>query len=233
MRIEQIFLATLMAFLPLQSLVAQDVYPSVAPTATYINEEGNETTADEDNPSFYGQAPLEVTFRANPSDMFAFSPTYEWHVRMEGEPNDMLVRYEEDTQYTFTNAGTTNVTLYVNLGTDTLQLDSISFHVTISESKLSFPNAFSPNGDTRNDVYMAKEYQSLTEFHAYIFNRWGQKLFEWTDPSQGWDGTHNGTPVKEGVYFVLVRAKGADGREYNIRKDVNLLRGYTEETSTK
>ena len=177
MRIEQIFLATLMAFLPLQSLVAQDVYPSVAPTATYINEEGNETTADEDNPSFYGQAPLEVTFRANPSDMFAFSPTYEWHFRMEGEPNDMLVRYEEDTQYTFTNAGTTNVTLYVNLGTDTLQLDSISFHVTISESKLSFPNAFSPNGDTRNDVYMAKEYQSLTEFHAYIFNRWGQKLF--------------------------------------------------------
>ena len=233
MRIEQIFLATLMAFLPLQSLVAQDVYPSVAPTATYINEEGNETTADEDTPSFYGQAPLEVTFRANPSDMFAFSPTYEWHFRMEGEPNDMLVRYEEDTQYTFTNAGTTNVTLYVNLGTDTLQLDSISFHVTISESKLSFPNAFSPNGDTRNDVYMAKEYQSLTEFHAYIFNRWGQKLFEWTDPSQGWDGTHNGTPVKEGVYFVLVRAKGADGREYNIRKDVNLLRGYTEETSTK
>lgn len=68
MRIEQIFLATLMAFLPLQSLVAQDVYPSVAPTATYINEEGNETTADEDNPSFFGQAPLEVTFRANPSD---------------------------------------------------------------------------------------------------------------------------------------------------------------------
>jgi len=80
---------------------------------------------------------------------------------------------------------------------------------------------------------MAKEYQSLVEFHAYIFNRWGQKLFEWTDPSKGWDGTHNGNPVKEGVYFVLVRAKGADGREYNIRKDVNLLRGYTEETSTK
>lgn len=231
MKIEQIFLATLMAFLPLNSLVAQDIFPSISPTATYIDEEGNETTADEGNPSFFGQAPLEVTFHANPSDMIGFSPTYEWHFRMEGEVRDLLVRYEEDTQYTFTTAGTTRVTLFVNLGTDTLRLDSVTFFVTISESKLSFPNAFSPNGDSRNDIFMAKEYQSLVEFHAYIFNRWGQKLFEWTDPSKGWDGTHNGTPVKEGVYFVLVRAKGADGREYNIRKDVNLLRGYNEETS--
>ena len=214
-RYEQLFLATLVAFLPLNSLVAQDILPSISPTATYMDEEGNEATADEDNPSFFGQAPLEVTFHANPSDMIGFLPSYEWHFRMEGEAKDL----------------TTRVTLYVNLGTDTLKLDSVNFFVTISESKLTFPNAFSPNGDQRNDVFMAKEYQSLVEFHAYIFNRWGQKLFEWTDPSEGWDGTHNGTPVKEGVYFVLVRAKGADGREYNIRKDVNLLRGYTEETS--
>jgi len=34
--------------------------------------------------------------------------------------------------------------------------------------------------------------------------------------------------VKEGVYYVLVKAKGSDGRVYNIRKDVNLLRGYIE-----
>ena len=101
---------------------------------------------------------------------------------------------------------------------------------TIGESKLSFPNAFSPNGDGINDIYKAKEHQSLVEFHAYIFNRWGQKLYEWTDPDSGWDGTHNGKDVSDGVYFVLVKAKGADGRNYNIRKDVNLLRGYTEET---
>ena len=38
--------------------------------------------------------------------------------------------------------------------------------------------------------------------------------------------------MKEGVYFVLVKAKGADGIEYNIRRDVNLLRGYIESTSS-
>ena len=95
-------------------------------------------------------------------------------------------------------------------------------------SKLSFPNAFSPNGDGKNDKFIAKECQNITEFHAYIFNRWGQKLFDWTDTAEGWDGTYNGTPVKEGVYFLLCKAKGSDGTTYNIRKDVNLLRGYFE-----
>lgn len=73
---------------------------------------------------------------------------------------------------------------------------------------------------------------SLTEFHAYIFNRWGQKLYEWNDPAGGWDGTYKGKPVKDGVYFCLVKAKGVDGKTYNIKKDVNLLRGYIESGST-
>ena len=100
-------------------------------------------------------------------------------------------------------------------------------------SKLSFPNAFSPNDDGKNDKFMAKECENIAEFHAYIFNRWGQKLFEWTDPTDGWDGTQNGTPVKEGVYFILCKAKGTDGQTYTIRKDVNLLRGYLENTTNE
>ena len=98
----------------------------------------------------------------------------------------------------------------------------------ITESKLSFPNAFSPNGDGKNDKFIAKECQNISEFHAYIFNRWGQKLFDWTNSADGWDGTYNGKPVNEGVYFLLCKAKGTDGKTYNIRKDVNLLRGFYE-----
>ena len=47
----------------------------------------------------------------------------------------------------------------------------------------------------------------------------------------GWDGTYNGKPVKAGVYFVVVKAKGADGIDYEFRKAVNLLRGYNEDVS--
>ena len=52
--------------------------------------------------------------------------------------------------------------------------------------------------------------------------------YEWDDPAGGWDGTSGGHDVAQGVYFMQVRAKGADGKTYNIRRDVNLLRGYTE-----
>ncbi len=218
MRFWQILLTIFAMFVSL-SASAQ----SVEISAIYIDDNGMETETRND---FSGQAPLSVSFRANPQDMEGLNPTYEWHFRMEGESKDIMVRYEENTDYTFTKAGKTYVTLYANLGNQ--ERDSSRICVTISESKLLMPNAFTPNGDTHNDVYKAKEYQSIVEFHAYIFNRWGQKLYEWTNPAEGWDGNYNDSPVKEGVYFVVVKARGADGIVYNIRKDVNLLRGYTK-----
>lgn len=114
---------------------------------------------------------------------------------------------------------------------DDIQDEDLFQGEIIGESKLSFPNAFSPNGDGKNDKFIAKECQNIVEFHAYIFNRWGQKLFDWTDSADGWDGTQNGTPVKDGVYYLLCKAKGTDGKTYTIKKDVNLLRGYDEGTT--
>ena len=103
---------------------------------------------------------------------------------------------------------------------------------TIQTSRLEMPNAFSPNGDGVNDTYRPKNYQNITEFKAMIFNRWGQCLYTWTDVAGEWDGTHNGKPVKDGVYFVRVIAKGGDGRKYDIKKDVNLLRRFNEVTGS-
>lgn len=223
MRINRIFLVIFALFLT--NWCQANDYPYVSPTATYTNDEGVET---ESTDNIEGQAPLTVIFRANPFDIDGHNPTYEWHFRMEGEETDLLVRYEEDTEYTFTTAGTIRVTLYFKPDAGEEGLDSTVFKVTVSESKLIFPNAFSPNGDEYNEVFKAMEYQSIVEFHAYIFNRWGHKIYDWTDPAGGWDGTFNGKEVKEGVYFLLCKAKGADGREYNIKKDVNLLRGFTE-----
>ncbi len=204
---------------------------TVSPTATYYNDEKELTTTDTD---FDGQAPLEVTFKANADETaLALNPTYEWHFRKEGTTTDLLVRYEEETSYTFNESGSFLVILKTRLTDSGDELDSVQIKVTISESKLEMPNAFSPNGDGINDTYKAKPgYKSIISFHAYIFNRWGQKLYEWDNPAGEWDGTYKGTPVKDGVYFVLVKAKGADGRDYNIRRDVNILRGYTEGTST-
>lgn len=213
-----------------------DEIPTISPTATYVTDEG-----EEENSNMSGNAPLVGRFQANPQNVGEYSANYEWRFTIDGESTPYLTRYEENTEYTFTKAGTHNIVVYATFinGNDTIAYtqeywDEIGpMRVTISESKLEMPNAFSPNGDGINDIYKVKDgYQSIIEFHAYIFNRWGQKLYEWDDPAGGWDGKYNGKDVKQGVYFVLVKAKGADGRTFNIRRDVNLLRGYTEESGT-
>lgn len=209
-----------------------DEVPTIDPQATFTTDEGEETGT-----SYSGSAPLTVVFHANAENIGAYTPHYEWRFTKEGATQPYLVRYEEETEYTFTEAGSHRIVLYATFinGTDTVAYtkdywqDAQPITIQISESKLEMPNAFSPNGDGINDVYRAKSnYQSIVEFDAYIFNRWGQKLYEWHDPAGGWDGKFNGKDVKQGVYFVLVKATGADGRKYTIKKDVNLLRGYTE-----
>ena len=224
MKLRTIIFASLLGSFPLFSQ-AQSVSPVVV---CIVDGEETEST-DIDN----GEAPLEAVFKANPSDMEGLTPTYEWHFRKAGSQSDFLVRYEEETHYRFTESGTFSVVLKVSFpSTEDAEVEPTTIRVVISESKLEFPNAFSPNGDGINDVYKAKEgYKSIVSFHAAIYNRWGQKLFEWSDPAQGWDGKFKGHDVKDGVYFVHVTAKGADGHQYNIRKDVNLLRGYTERNS--
>ena len=209
-----------------------DEVPTIDPQATFTTDEGEETGT-----SYSGSAPLTGVFHANAENVGMYTPHYEWRFTKEGETQPYLVRYEEETEYTFTEAGSHRIVLYATFinGNDTVAYtkdywqDAQPITIQISESKLEMPNAFSPNGDGINDIYRAKNnYQSIVEFDAYIFNRWGQKIYEWHDPAGGWDGKFNGKDVKQGVYFVLVKAKGADGRKYNIKKDVNLLRGYTE-----
>lgn len=213
-----------------------DEVPTINPTATYTSVDGEETESNE----MSGQAPLVGRFKANPTNVGDYNATYEWRFTKEGETQPYLTRYEEETEYTFTKAGSHSIVVYATFtkGNDVIRYgqeywsEVSPLRVTISESKLEMPNAFSPNGDGINDIYKAKDgYQSLVEFHAYIFNRWGQKLFEWTNPADGWDGKYKGKDVAQGVYFVLVKAKGADGRTYNIKRDVNLLRGYTESST--
>ncbi|MFW5575321.1 MAG: gliding motility-associated C-terminal domain-containing protein, partial [Bacteroidales bacterium] len=163
-----------------------DELPSAEPTMTVTNNKGE--TSEET--SFNGDAPMTATFRANPKDLGAYTPRYEWRFVRAGESAPFLTRYEETTTYTFAESGTFTVTLLVSFvnGDDVIEYDQSDggepFNITISESLLEFPNAFTPNGDGINDVFKAKEgYRSIVSFKAIVFNRNGKKLYEWTDPA--------------------------------------------------
>lgn len=216
-------LAAMLTILFSVSSRAQDCQPS----GKFTDKEGEAGTIAAGE-TYAGSAPLTVTFSANPPSGHDPATNYEWHFFNQNNTREAyLIRYDEDTEYIFTEAGTTRVVLYEILNGDTTRYNAIN--VSISESSLQMPNAFSPNGDGINDVYRAKpSYKSIVSFKAVIFNRWGQKLYEWDDPAGGWDGKYKGRDVAQGTYFVNVTAKGADGREFRIRRDVNLLRGYTQ-----
>lgn len=223
-------------FISFCAIAQDDVIPTIDPVAHFINTDGDE----EDGTLYSGPAPFTALFMARPENNEGWDAHYEWRFTREGEEQPYLNRYEEDTEVKFTKAGSVKCRCYAifTRGSETVEYteeywsDMDPITISISESHLDMPNAFSPNGDGINDIYKAKEgYQSLVEFKATIFNRWGQKLFEWTDPADGWDGTFHGQDVAQGVYFCRVEALGADGIKYHFKKDVNLLRGYREDQS--
>jgi len=69
------------------------------------------------------------------------------------------------------------------------------------------PNAFTPNGDGINDTFGVKG-EGIRNFHLFIYNRWGEKIFETTNPRQQWDGVYEGQPAEQGTYVVQVYAYG-------------------------
>lgn len=234
MNIRELLLVIACLFFAFANVEAQENMPAISPTATITTATGETQEVTE----YSGSAPLQVHFAPNVENPEGYEAYYEWRFYKEGtsieEP--YLVRHEEETDFTFNEAGGHCIALiaYFMNGNDTIVkydtdywMDATPIRISISTSKLDFPNAFSPNGDGMNDIYRAKtDYQSIVEFKAVIYNRWGQKLYEWNNPAGGWDGTYKGNPVKQGVYYVQVTAKGADGRRFNIKKDVNLLRTF-------
>lgn len=66
------------------------------------------------------------------------------------------------------------------------------------------PNAFSPNGDGRNDIFKVYVQDDITEFHMQIYDRWGHKVYEGRDPYTGWDGKFNGHPSVPASYLWAV-----------------------------
>ncbi|MEM6318563.1 MAG: gliding motility-associated C-terminal domain-containing protein [Bacteroidota bacterium] len=77
---------------------------------------------------------------------------------------------------------------------------SLTINVGCSRDRIFFPNAFSPNGDNRNDVLFVRGAAGAESMRLIIYNRWGQKVFESTDVQQGWDGFFNGEMVCSDVY---------------------------------
>ena len=153
---------------------------------------------------------------------------------------------------TFKLAGTidTNTNNYLFDFLDTKLDDSICFRIRaikdtsalvesfsnilclISDAKVWVPNAFSPNKDGKNEVFIPKAIlifnqtgNVIKDYKLEIYNRWGEQVFESLDVNTGWDGTYKGEVCMEGHYVYKVRALALDGvTAFNLEGVFVLLR---------
>ena len=88
---------------------------------------------------------------------------------------------------------------------------------------LALPTAFSPNGDSQNDVFKLLG-GPCKELNFRIFNEWGNLIFESNSQEDGWDGTFNGDILPMGTYNYSITGLTVDEKEINLTGFVNLTR---------
>jgi gliding motility-associated-like protein len=71
------------------------------------------------------------------------------------------------------------------------------------------PNSFTPNGDERNNTFkpIITSGVDIFNYSFYIYNRWGQVIWESYNPNTGWDGTFNTIMCQDGVYTWKLKFK--------------------------
>jgi gliding motility-associated-like protein len=84
------------------------------------------------------------------------------------------------------------------------------------------PNAFTPNGDLINEVFIPMGY-GISEIKLTIFDRWGSVVFKSTEEQIGWDGKENGRQCEQGVYIYQVEVVAMSGAKYKKTGHVTLL----------
>ncbi|MEZ4989424.1 MAG: PKD domain-containing protein [Saprospiraceae bacterium] len=95
------------------------------------------------------------------------------------------------------------------------------------EVRYFLPNAFTPNNDSKNDIYFGEGIMDgASNFRMTIWNRWGELVFESTDPNEGWNGRklNTGRESPNGVYVVLVSYNEPRGQLVEIKGYATLIR---------
>ena len=85
------------------------------------------------------------------------------------------------------------------------------------------PNAFTPNGDGKNDVVHVHS-ESIQSMRFVIYDQWGELIYTSTNIQNGWDGTYKGTKEPVGVYVYYLDAIMIDGQKVTKKGTITLLR---------
>ncbi len=193
-----------------------DAYTTATQAIREIENEQKEET------QLGGSAPVEIEFVATYTDAVVYT---EWQFATDTEFENIYLRISDPVvNHTFSQQGTFYVRFVASNAAGSCDYYSDTYEVFVGESALECPNAFSPDATEGINDEWKVSYKSIVSFECHIFNRWGIQVAHLTHPSQGWDGKHGGKYVPSGVYYYVIKAEGADGRKYNLKGDINIIK---------
>jgi gliding motility-associated-like protein len=151
-------------------------------------------------------------------------------------PNDTIY-YEQQTQlqatpgYTSYQWNTGDTTYYINVTEEgdysvlmqTAEGCTNLEKVTLIDTWFPFniPNAFTPNGDGLNESFRpVTDYDRFSKYYMVIYNSWGQRIFETTNPAEGWYGKD----AAAGVYVWVINYADYLGKGFTLRGSVTLIK---------
>ncbi len=169
----------------------------------------------------------EADFSSTPIPGSVFTPTIFTDLSTDAatwfwEFGDGATSDEQNPEHQYILPGIYEVCLTVEteFGCQAKVCDSVE---VFSGSLLDIPNAFSPNGDNTNDEFLPINY-GITEYEFKIYNRWGELIFQTSNPGKGWDGTFKGVEQELDVYIYVITGKGFDNSPYYQQGNVTLVR---------
>jgi gliding motility-associated-like protein len=123
----------------------------------------------------------------------------------------------------YEQAGNFNVQVNITAGC----IGQSTTKTAVAYKPFIIPNAFTPDSDGTNDVFRPIFRCPTTNFRMAIYSRWGEKIFETTNPDTGWDGRVKNAPAPVDVYIWQIEVTDQQDTEVIMAKsagEVTLLR---------
>lgn len=140
--------------------------------------------------------PTTTMYDSSSSDVTSF----DWSFGENGLLGSSTV---QNPEFTFPDDSATNFVVQL-IVTNANGCTDTTDRIVVMNGVYNFyvPSAFTPNGDGINDEFFPQgEGIDPLEYEMYIFDRWGNKIFETTEAMKSWDGRVNALPAPEGVYI--------------------------------
>jgi gliding motility-associated-like protein len=214
-----------------QSLFIMSIASGNQPPLTYrwIYPTGDTTNSD---PFFFSVTPTDAgiytllaTDRVGCTDQKSIelivseNPVAAFHGMdtLEMQAGDVLDAGAGMESYKWNTGDTTESIIIPSVGMYVVEMESLfgctgkdSIYIKLTSDEIPsnnifIPNAFSPDGDGLNDLFMAYATSDyIQKFHMLIFDRWGGEIFESNDIYLGWDGTKHGKHLPGGMYTYKI-----------------------------